>query len=248
MRSITNVYKLTGIIVGLACGMLLAITHSSSAQQKSEEAVVYTVKEGDYLLKIATNYGNPNFWAPIYEANRDIIKNPDLIYPGQQLLIPPEVSSSAKFMGDASATKEAAGRDLDKSEKEKLEAFRRAFNELTKPKNPEYAEPRSSGNGLEFGGLVINETRSKMGSDFFNVFYKYWEAPQNSGNFILKITEQPIPSLGTMVSIKIDDRLVFKSRLQPRYAVIENLAKQAVMVSYRNLQHHMQNQNEMVTY
>ena len=87
-----------------------------------------------------------------------------------------------------------------------------------------------------------------MGSDFFNVFYKYWEAPQNSGNFILKITEQPIPSLGTMVSIKIDDRLVFKSRLQPRYAVIENLAKQAVMVSYRNLQVHMQNQNEMVTY
>lgn len=33
-------------------------------------------------------YGNPYMWKKIYEANRDIIKNPDLIFPKQILIIP----------------------------------------------------------------------------------------------------------------------------------------------------------------
>jgi nucleoid-associated protein YgaU len=49
----------------------------------------YTVVAGDSLSKIAKReYGEANAWNRIYEANRDIIKNPDLIYPGQTLKIP----------------------------------------------------------------------------------------------------------------------------------------------------------------
>jgi nucleoid-associated protein YgaU len=49
----------------------------------------YTVVEGDSLSKIAKDqYGNANKWRTIYEANRDLIKNPDLIYPGQSFRIP----------------------------------------------------------------------------------------------------------------------------------------------------------------
>jgi nucleoid-associated protein YgaU len=49
----------------------------------------YTVVAGDSLSKIAKReYGDANAWNRIYEANRDIIKNPDLIYPGQSLKIP----------------------------------------------------------------------------------------------------------------------------------------------------------------
>jgi nucleoid-associated protein YgaU len=33
-------------------------------------------------------YNNPKEWKKIYEANKDQIKNPDLIYPGQNLKIP----------------------------------------------------------------------------------------------------------------------------------------------------------------
>jgi len=33
-------------------------------------------------------YGDAQKWRRIYEANRDLIKDPDLIYPGQQLRIP----------------------------------------------------------------------------------------------------------------------------------------------------------------
>ena len=49
----------------------------------------YTVKSGDSLWKISEQmYGNGNDWRRIYEANKDQIKNPDLIYPGQTFKIP----------------------------------------------------------------------------------------------------------------------------------------------------------------
>jgi nucleoid-associated protein YgaU len=49
----------------------------------------YTVASGDNLSKIAKRfYGDANQWKRIFEANRDIIKDPDLIRPGQTLKIP----------------------------------------------------------------------------------------------------------------------------------------------------------------
>ena len=49
----------------------------------------YTVKKGDSLWKISGKlYGNPLKWPRIYRANKDKIKNPHRIYPGQVLAIP----------------------------------------------------------------------------------------------------------------------------------------------------------------
>jgi nucleoid-associated protein YgaU len=49
----------------------------------------YVVVKGDSLSKIAKReYGDAAKWRRIYEANKDIIKDPDLIYPGQALKIP----------------------------------------------------------------------------------------------------------------------------------------------------------------
>lgn len=49
----------------------------------------YTIKSGDSLSKIARQfYGNANDWQKIYEANKDKIKDPNLIHPGQKIIIP----------------------------------------------------------------------------------------------------------------------------------------------------------------
>lgn len=51
----------------------------------------YTVVRGDHLWGIARkseHYGNGFAWPMIYKANRDKIKNPDLIYPQQVFSIP----------------------------------------------------------------------------------------------------------------------------------------------------------------
>ncbi|MDH3734334.1 MAG: peptidoglycan-binding protein LysM [Gemmatimonadota bacterium] len=54
------------------------------------ESVFYTVQSGDTLSKIARDqYGNAMKYPEIFEANRPMLTDPDLIYPGQVLRIPP---------------------------------------------------------------------------------------------------------------------------------------------------------------
>ena len=54
-----------------------------------EEPVFYTVQRGDSLSKIARKqYGDAMRWPVLFEANREVIKDPNLIYPGQQIRIP----------------------------------------------------------------------------------------------------------------------------------------------------------------
>lgn len=50
-------------------------------------------RKRDCLWRIAGYpeiYGDPWMWKKLYEANRDLIKDPNLIYPGQKLFIPPK--------------------------------------------------------------------------------------------------------------------------------------------------------------
>jgi nucleoid-associated protein YgaU len=61
----------------------------SGAESTAEK--IYEVKAGDTLSKIAKQeYGDANAYMTIFEANKDILKNPNLIYPGQKLKIPPK--------------------------------------------------------------------------------------------------------------------------------------------------------------
>lgn len=55
----------------------------------SNSGKTYTVRSGDCLWKIAKQlYGNGAEYTKIYNANKDKIKNPSLIYAGQVLIIP----------------------------------------------------------------------------------------------------------------------------------------------------------------
>lgn len=54
------------------------------------EAVFHTVERGDTLSKISKeHYGDPNQYPLIFEANKPMLQDPDKIYPGQVLRIPP---------------------------------------------------------------------------------------------------------------------------------------------------------------
>jgi nucleoid-associated protein YgaU len=54
-----------------------------------EKVEYYIIQKGDTLSKIATQYyGDANKYPAIFEANREVIKNADLIFPGQKIRIP----------------------------------------------------------------------------------------------------------------------------------------------------------------
>ena len=61
-----------------------------SVDQSAPASQFYTVKSGDTLSKISKQfYGDANQYNKIFEANKPMLSNPDKIYPGQNLRIPP---------------------------------------------------------------------------------------------------------------------------------------------------------------
>ena len=64
------------------------VSSGSSSSAPAPNRTV-TVKSGDSLSKIAKReLGDANKWHAIFDANRDRIKDPDLIHPGQEFVIP----------------------------------------------------------------------------------------------------------------------------------------------------------------
>ena len=64
-------------------------TNNTAAAPEQPSGQNYTVVRGDCLWNIAKRfYGNGSQYPRIFEANRDKIKNPNLIYPGQVFWIP----------------------------------------------------------------------------------------------------------------------------------------------------------------
>lgn len=61
----------------------------SGAAPGSGAPRTYVVQGGDSLSKISKKfYGDAGSWKKIFEANKDVVKNPDLIQPGWKLRIP----------------------------------------------------------------------------------------------------------------------------------------------------------------
>lgn len=64
-------------------------TNNTATATSKPSGQNYTVKRGDCLWNIAKKfYGNGSKYTTIYNANKDKIKNPNLIYPNQVLWIP----------------------------------------------------------------------------------------------------------------------------------------------------------------
>jgi len=58
-------------------------------QPEPEWPKTIVVQEGDWIYEIARKeYGTMLAWEKIYKANQDKISDPDLIYPGQKLVLP----------------------------------------------------------------------------------------------------------------------------------------------------------------
>ena len=67
----------------------IAALRTNLSKSFSTESVTYVIVRGDTLSEIARKFLGDSFqWKLIYEANRDTIENPNLIYIGQSIVIP----------------------------------------------------------------------------------------------------------------------------------------------------------------
>jgi nucleoid-associated protein YgaU len=79
--------QLDDVIAEFPVDTTLAETAGQTAKETAEQT--YVVKAGDTLSKISRQfYGNPNDYMRIFDANKDKLKDPNKIIPGQELKIP----------------------------------------------------------------------------------------------------------------------------------------------------------------
>ena len=85
---------------------------------------------------------------------------------------------------------------------------------------------------LEVSQLVIDNTFSKAGNDFQQLFNQTWTwPPQQAGVFIITFAVRPSFLNSTVVEVSINELKVFESFLQPRYEIIEQTVNQAIAVT-----------------
>ena len=87
LSAVRGVAGVTSVTDSLTVGGSGASTGGLSTSGKGGRT--YTVKSGDTLSKIAkAHYGDASTYNKIFDANRNILKDPDKIQPGQVLTIP----------------------------------------------------------------------------------------------------------------------------------------------------------------
>jgi len=107
-----------------------------------------------------------------------------------------------------------------------------------------YAQDASDEN-LEIDGLIIDRTKTKLGHDFYQLFYSHWEAPYGISGYDIIISEKPMPGRGSLVQVKVKGTLIFNRRLTPRYAEIEKTADLAVQVTLNYLYNYENYQRQL---
>jgi nucleoid-associated protein YgaU len=85
VEALQKAILMAGNIMGVG-EVKLEAAHAASVDDGTQ---YYVIRSGDNLSAIAKQfYGDPNKYPKIFEANREVIKDPNLIFPGQKIRIP----------------------------------------------------------------------------------------------------------------------------------------------------------------
>lgn len=80
---------------------------------------------------------------------------------------------------------------------------------------------------LGISGMIIDNTKTKAGRDFYTKFYNQWTTSGIQNRHMIRISEEPYRLRSTIIRVSVDDKVIFSSLLQPRESIIESMSQEA---------------------
>ena len=102
-------------------------------------------------------------------------------------------------------------------------------------------QEKESSLGYEIDGIIVDETITRTGRDYYDIFYSNWEAPPKVNNYSVIIRERPARGRGFQIVIEVNDTEISEINLQPQYDMVEAAAldgvarTQGYLYNYENL-------------
>jgi curli production assembly/transport component CsgE len=74
---------------------------------------------------------------------------------------------------------------------------------------------------MEIEGLIVDQTLSKVGHDFYDLFYTQFEAPAGADDYVVTLIEKPGRGTSTLITISVNDNDLLELPLQPKADYVE---------------------------
>jgi hypothetical protein len=89
--------------------------------------------------------------------------------------------------------------------------------------------------GFELRGIVSDETKTKMGKDFYDLYYYLYNDYKINAKEIVVINEEFSFSRNTKIMININNEVVYEFLARPDQEYLEAMVKQAIYETYLHL-------------
>ncbi len=100
---------------------------------------------------------------------------------------------------------------------------------------------------LGISGLIVDETRTVIGRNFFEALSAKWSSLSSSNDNII-VQELADPRFGSVISISVADRLIFRRLMPPRLGEVETAVETAIAKLRRTFTDQERVQQELELY
>lgn len=102
--------------------------------------------------------------------------------------------------------------------------------------------------GFILRGMVIEDTKTKAGNDFYDFYYCRYLAKKIDGEDIVNITEKLAIGSNTQIEVKVGDDMIMQFIVNPRSQYIETMADQAIYRTVAYFQRRQRNKDQITRY
>ncbi|MFC5044429.1 CsgE family curli-type amyloid fiber assembly protein [Aquimarina hainanensis] len=108
-----------------------------------------------------------------------------------------------------------------------------AFNEAPDKVSRLTDDPKEPEDGIELKGIVIEETKTKPGKDFYDFFYQSYLMNQINGNKVVGIYETLSFGRSTIIQVKIEETVLHEFLGKPDLEYLEEMSRVAIRKVYK---------------